>query len=90
MPLGIVEQIAHHPPQQGTIARDDNGNAGNGAVLVASRLLGGERKQIDVLGRSRRLCRVEPAGEQDLFDEAVELGDILLERRFARWVGTIL
>jgi hypothetical protein len=90
VPFSIIEQIANHPPQQGTIARGDNGNTGDGTVLVASRLLRRERKQVDVLCRLDALCRLEPAEEQDLFNEAVKLGDIFLERRFARWVSTTL
>ncbi len=42
MPLRIVEEVAHHALQQSSIAGDEDGNAGNGTLLVAGGLLGRE------------------------------------------------
>ena len=54
---------------------------------VARRLLGGERQQVDLLGALRRADRVEPARQQDLPDQLVELVDVGLELRAPRRIG---
>jgi hypothetical protein len=49
VPVSIVEQVAHHPLQKGSIAAHDGWFAGDRTVLVANGLLGGDAKQIDIL-----------------------------------------
>src|SRR6185295_10123036 len=56
--LGVVEEAAHH-----------HRLAGNGAMLVARSLLGGNGEQIDVLAPVHSVHGIEPTGEQDLIDQ---------------------
>jgi hypothetical protein len=50
VPVSIVEQVAHHALQKGSVPVHDGWFAGDGTVLVANGLLGGDAKQIDILG----------------------------------------
>jgi hypothetical protein len=59
-------------------------------AVVARGLFGREREQVDFLPGLARLHRVEPAGEQDLVDQGVELGDVLLELKLAPGLGAVL
>ena len=83
----VLEQVAQRTTQQPLVAGDDERVAFDLCPAAAARgLLGGERQQIDGLVLVERARRVEPAGEQDLFDERVELGDVgsdLALQRFA-------
>jgi hypothetical protein len=68
VPPRIVDEIAYHPPQQGWVAEHSDGLTCDGALLVSGSLLGGKRKQIDVLTHVDGLDGLQPAQKQDLFN----------------------
>jgi len=47
--LGVLQQVAHHAPQQARIAAHHDGVAVERAVLVVGAFLGRERQQVDLL-----------------------------------------
>ncbi len=59
-------------------------------VVIAGAHLGGKRQEIELFGRHSFGHGVEPAGQQDLVHQPVELGDVLLEANLALRVGGIL
>src|SRR6267143_2082597 len=78
VPARVLEQVADHPAQQPRIAGDADRLTFELGVLVARAFLGGDGEDIHVLG-SFRLGEVEAAGEENFVDQAIELGDVLLE-----------
>ena len=86
----ILQQVAHDPAQQLGHALHRQGSIGiglrTGGCLDdqfrtnARAFLGRQADQVDRLdGAQIGLPRVEPAGQQDFFDQLVELGDIALD-----------
>jgi hypothetical protein len=71
----IVDQVPHHPAQQRTLAAHRDARALD-RDAVARGLLGGEREQVDLLVALRRADRIEPARQQDLLDQLIELVDV--------------
>ncbi len=89
MASGVLEQVANHPPQQARIAVHDARRACD-LDVVAGGFLGGERESGRPARSRRAIDGVEAAREQDLVDERVELGDVALERSFARGIDAFL
>lgn len=71
----ILDQVAHEAREQHAVAAHV-GRYARRRDVVARRLLGHERKQVDSLAALQPLGMVEPAGEQDFFDQRVELGHV--------------
>ena len=79
MAAGVFQEIADQPAQQQPIALDgDRLTAGLGVVMRG--FLGRQRQQVEGLVPVEGGQRLEPAGEQDLVDQLVELGDIAPQR----------
>src|SRR5262249_12804460 len=77
--LCVLDQVAHHAPQERAVAEHGHGLTADRAMLVAGGLLGRERKEVHLLAPVQALDRIEAAGEQDLVDQCIELGDVALE-----------
>src|SRR5262249_35342065 len=88
--LRVLEEISDQTPQQSRIAAHDDRPAIELNALVAGAFLCGEREQVHVFLSLETFHRVEAAGEQDLVDQRVELGDVLLEAGLALRVGVLL
>ena len=78
MSARVLEQIAHEPTQHAGVAPHAHRLAAGGG-LRARRLFRHQREQVDLLEAIDLDLRVEPAREQQLADQLVELGDVLLE-----------
>ena len=52
-------------------------------------LLGGQRQEIDRLALFEGRDRLEPARQQDLLDQLVELGDVALQRIACLGIGLL-
>ena len=78
MLAGVLEEITDHPTQQARVPLDRGRLAIELDPVVARALFGGEREHIDRFHREGFLG-VQPAGQQDLVDQGVELGDVLQE-----------
>ena len=78
MLAGVLEQVADHPAQQARIAPQRNRLAFELDAFVARALLRREGEQVDVF-RGKGFLRVQAAREEDLVDQRVELGDVLLQ-----------
>jgi hypothetical protein len=48
VPVSIVDEVAHHPLQQGSVAAHDGWFALGQTLLVSNRFLGGDTQQIDI------------------------------------------
>ena len=78
MAARVLEQVAREPPQQPRIAAHGRRSAGH-LRLAAGALLGHEAQEVHLLGPLERLRRLEPAGQQQLADQLVQLRDVALD-----------
>ena len=78
MAARIVEQIADQPAQQPGVAVERDRLTGQHALLVVGAFFRREPEQIERLDLQGRRG-VEPAGQQYLIDQQVELGDVARE-----------
>ena len=81
--LRIFEEVADHPAQQRRVAAHRHGLAFEAAIRVVRAFLCRERDEVDRLIDVELVGGLEPAGEQNLVDQLVELGDVALELRLA-------
>src|SRR6185295_19697449 len=73
--LAVLEEVAHRATQQPLVAVDDDAAHAVDVRADARRLLGSDREQVDAIAMERVLDDLEPAREQHLLDEAVELAE---------------
>jgi hypothetical protein len=75
----VLEQVAQGAAQQPLVAVDHRLAFGIDRRIDPRRLLGGDGEQVDPVAMQRILGTVEPAGEQHLLDQRVELGDVAVD-----------
>src|SRR5438132_204991 len=86
----ILQEVPDHPTQQAWIAANRDRLTIERRLVVARAFLGREREEIDLLVPVPRFGRIQATGGQDLVDQRVELGDVLLELALALGVDVLL
>ncbi len=74
----VLEQVAQQPAQQARVTRDRHGFALD-LRAVLGRFLRSEGEQVHRLGMRKPIERIQTAREQQLTDQAIQLGDVLGE-----------
>jgi len=82
--LRVLEQVADGAAQQPLVAVDVDAARALHVGTDARRLLRGDREQVDPVVMERVLGDVEPARQQHLLDQAIELGDVLVDLALQR------
>src|SRR5437867_6642750 len=87
--LRVFQQVADHPAQQPRIAAQGEWLAVELGVVVASAFFRGKREQVHTFIGFQLLQGVKAAGKQDLVDQRIEFGDILLQLGFSLRLGVL-